>query len=299
MRTILSFFIILFLLWGYASDILNAAPACTWRYKWVWDGSTRYACEVQVPDAGCWMNNGRQKRTAKCVREDGDGTSVAVAVANCATWDPYTGAKSLIETYDNGTCTMPCNAVCDTTNHWQYRASQPVANLCDLTKTYSTGITWTDTTAVGPDYTYNWNCASKNWGLSASCYAYKPTAGSCWFPSASVSYPTSSECTIGSVNWTWWDWNWTDGAYDWYCNWVNTGWSSWWCSSYKIRTWQACTPKIANSDWNTASSISQTYNGSSWLPTLTSSYNTTASSSECRYKCSVWKTWSWVTSTCN
>ncbi len=223
MRTILFSIILFFLLWGYASDILNAAPACTWRYKWVWDGSTRYACELNI---GCWVNNGKQKRTAKCVREDGDGTSIAVAVANCATWDPYTGAKSLIETYDNGTCTIPCNAVC-WASHTTYTASQPAnTNLCDTNTTYSTGFTWTDTTAVTagpvPAYSYKWNCASKNGGSLASCYAYKPTTGSC-------DNTTALWCSIGSaIN----DNSQTtcNTTRTWNCSWVNTGGSSVLCS---------------------------------------------------------------------
>jgi hypothetical protein len=42
-----------------------------------------------------------------------------------------------------------------------------------------------------------------------------------------------------------------------------------------------------NTDWNTVNSYSQTWNGSAWSPAATSTtYNTTASTTECRYKCS-------------
>lgn len=49
---------------------------------------------------------------------------------------------------------------------------------------------------------------------------------------------------------------------------------------------QSCTGLPANAEWNTVSSITQTWNGSSWTPATTGSYNETPSSIECRYKCS-------------
>ena len=47
-----------------------------------------------------------------------------------------------------------------------------------------------------------------------------------------------------------------------------------------------CTGLIANAQWNTVASITQTYSSGSWSPTdATGSHNTSASSSECRYRC--------------
>ncbi|MDD3302860.1 MAG: fibrinogen-like YCDxxxxGGGW domain-containing protein, partial [Candidatus Gracilibacteria bacterium] len=48
----------------------------------------------------------------------------------------------------------------------------------------------------------------------------------------------------------------------------------------------SCSGKIANSSYNTATSITQTLSGASWLPTNIAVYNTTASTTECRYTCS-------------
>ena len=53
---------------------------------------------------------------------------------------------------------------------------------------------------------------------------------------------------------------------------------------------QACSVKPANTDWNSVSSITQTWNGS-WSPLTASTYNTTASTTECRYKCASNHTW--------
>jgi hypothetical protein len=53
----------------------------------------------------------------------------------------------------------------------------------------------------------------------------------------------------------------------------------------------ACTWKPTNSSYNTATSITQTYNWSQYLPSATATYNITASSSECRFKCDTSYTW--------
>lgn len=46
-----------------------------------------------------------------------------------------------------------------------------------------------------------------------------------------------------------------------------------------------CTGKPENAVWNTADSITQTWNGSAWIPSATGSYNEESSSEECRFKC--------------
>ncbi len=42
-------------------------------------------------------------------------------------------------------------------------------------------------------------------------------------------------------------------------------------------------------EWNTASTITQTWNGNAWTPSNISTYNETASTEECRYKCELGK----------
>ena len=67
---------------------------------------------------------------------------------------------------------------------------------------------------------------------------------------------------------------------------------------------QACTSLPANTLPNTAINVTQTCNTSngstctSWLPSLTYTYNITPSTTQCYYKCSTWYTWSWSISTC-
>ncbi len=60
-----------------------------------------------------------------------------------------------------------------------------------------------------------------------------------------------------------------------------------------------CPAKKANSVWNDSATFTQTWNWSSWLPTSkSSSYNTSTSSNDCRYKCDTNYTWNTSTNTC-
>ncbi|MDP2091015.1 MAG: FISUMP domain-containing protein [Candidatus Gracilibacteria bacterium] len=53
----------------------------------------------------------------------------------------------------------------------------------------------------------------------------------------------------------------------------------------------SCTSLPSNAVWNTASSITQTWSGTNWLPTESGDYNTSASTTECRYQCASNYTW--------
>jgi len=51
----------------------------------------------------------------------------------------------------------------------------------------------------------------------------------------------------------------------------------------------SCTAKPANTDWNTSSTVLQTWNGSAWLPSNVSAYDTTPGI--CRFKCQSGYNW--------
>ena len=57
-----------------------------------------------------------------------------------------------------------------------------------------------------------------------------------------------------------------------------------------------CKSLAKNAVWNTASSITQTWNGEEWVPTTTGSYNEEASTEECRYICA--ENYSWKNAKC-
>ncbi|MBO4698856.1 DUF1566 domain-containing protein [bacterium] len=52
-----------------------------------------------------------------------------------------------------------------------------------------------------------------------------------------------------------------------------------------------CTGLPANAQWNTASEITQTWNGTSWTPTTTGAYSETASTEKCYFKCASGYSW--------
>lgn len=61
---------------------------------------------------------------------------------------------------------------------------------------------------------------------------------------------------------------------------------TWTGSACKADTRTAnCTGLPANAQWNTASSIEQTWNGEEWAPSTKGTYNESKSSKECRFKC--------------
>lgn len=52
-----------------------------------------------------------------------------------------------------------------------------------------------------------------------------------------------------------------------------------------------CDPKPENTEWNTVSTITQTFNGEEWVPSEASVYNPEPSTTECRFKCKENYTW--------
>ncbi len=60
-----------------------------------------------------------------------------------------------------------------------------------------------------------------------------------------------------------------------------------------------CTGLPNNAEWNTASSITQTWSGSEWFPTTDGTFNEEESVSECRFKCKTNYDWNESTSTCD
>lgn len=96
--------------------------------------------------------------------------------------------------------------------------------------------------------------------------------GSEWKPSANSYYSTSSSTTECRYKCKL-NYNWSDGE----------------CVA-ATRTVN-CTTLPFGAQWNAVSSITQTWNGETWIPSNTTTYNTTQSSSECRYKCKTNYTW--------
>jgi hypothetical protein len=78
-----------------------------------------------------------------------------------------------------------------------------------------------------------------------------------------------------------------------YCN--GTTWVEINCTETRIVN---CTGLPANASWNTVTSITQTRNGTTWMPSAEGTYNMTASTTECRFKCNANYTWNSNSKTC-
>lgn len=57
---------------------------------------------------------------------------------------------------------------------------------------------------------------------------------------------------------------------------------------------ESCLWLVLNGTWNTASNITQIWNGTLWTPTLEWVYSETGSTTECNFKCNAWHTWDWT-----
>ncbi len=206
-----------------------------------------------------------------------NGSSCEVAPtqsANCtglpanAQWNT---ASSITQTYDGSSWYPSTAGVYNTTSstsecrykckeHYSWKNSQCVAD----TQTAS---------CTGLPANASWNTASS---------ITQTWSGSAWLPTTTGSYSTTSSTTQCRFK----------------CN-TNYNWNSSTSKCDAATQQVTCTGLPSNAQWNTASSITQTWNGSSWQPTTTGSFNNTASTSECRYKCKTNYNWNSSTSTCD
>ncbi len=176
-----------------------------------------------------------------------------------------------------------------------------------------------------PAITQTWNgsewlpatTASYNEETSATECRFKCVENYEWDGAACVNAKRSAECTdlpenaawntVSSITQTWNDEEWvpaTTASYSeeasstecrFKCN-TNYSWKNSRCAA-DTRT-ADCTGLPANAVWNSASSITQTWNGSEWIPATSGNYDTNPSSAECRFKCGQNYDWNSSTSKC-
>lgn len=232
------------------------------------------------------------------------------AVVINQSWNGSDWAPSLTGTYNAESSVTECRFVCKTNFGWNgtactanLRYDQACTGLpsnaswntaASITQAWN-GSTWVPTTTgvynetastaecrykCNPDYHWDTSSCVSNTRTDQTCTGLPANAewntvssitqtwnGSSWTPSTAGSYnetPSSIECRYKCKT----DYHLDGGA----------------CIS-NTRT-QACTGLLTNASWNTVSSITQTWNGSSWTPSTAGTYNTTGSTTECRYQCS-------------
>lgn len=136
---------------------------------------------------------------------------------------------------------------------------------------------WNDSECVAETRTANCESLPENavWNSAASITQTWDDEN--WFPSSTGTYNTNSslsECRFKCVE--------------------NYNWNGSQCVATTIQS--DCTNLPENAVWNVASSITQTWSGSEWLPVLTAVYNETPSNSECFFKCA--ENYEWKDSQC-
>ena len=200
---------------------------CNENYNW--DSSTSTCIAATKPASCTGLPTNASWNTASSITQTWDGHD----------WVP-SNAGAYNETASSTECRFKCNA------HYTWKNSQCVADQQNVNCTgLPTNASWNSASSI----TQTWN-------------------GNAWTPSNAGTYNTTASSTECRYK--------CNSSY----HWENSA-----CVS-NTKTNVACTGLPANSVWNTASTITQTWNGSTWTPSTTGVYNETASSTECRYKCS-------------
>ena len=199
---------------------------CNENYNW--DSSTSTCIAATKPASCTGLPTNASWNTASSITQTWDGHD----------WMP-SNAGAYNETASSTECRFKCN------QHYTWKNSQCVADQQDVNCTgLPTNASWNTASSI----TQTWN-------------------GNAWTPSNAGTYNTTASSTECRYK----------------CN-TSYHWENSACVS-NTKTNVACTGLPANSVWNTASTITQTWNGSTWTPSTTGVYNETASTTECRYKC--------------
>ena len=200
---------------------------CNENYNW--DSSTSTCIAATKPASCTGLPTNASWNTASSITQ---------------TWDGHDWVPSNAGTYNETASSTECRFKCN--QHYSWKNSQCVADQQDVNCTgLPTNASWNSASSI----TQTWN-------------------GNAWTPSNAGTYNTTASSTECRYK----------------CN-TSYHWENSACVS-NTKTNVACTGLPANSVWNTASTITQTWNGSTWTPSTTGVYNETASSTECRYKCS-------------
>lgn len=221
-------------------------------------------CRFKCNPNYSWKNSEcvAETRTANCsglpANADWNSASSITQTWNGSDWVPATAGN-----YDTNPSSAECRFKCDQNYEWNSSTSKCVAATRQAECTTKPENTdWNDNGANGK-FTQTWNGSA--WNPANYTSTYNTTAGICRYKCA-------------------------DGYHT-----ENSGAS---CIS-NTKTGVACTGLPTNASWNTVSSITQTWNGSSWTPTTTGSFNSTASTSECRFKCNTNYNWNSSSKTCD
>ena len=235
------------------------------------------------------------------------------------TWDGEEWQPQTTGVYNEEESMSECHFKCNTNYEWKGASCEALSRTSDcegipanavwnsvssITQTWD-GSTWKPSTVAA----YNTESSSnecrfrcnKNytWDNYSECVADTKTVDCSGLPE------DAQWNSVSSITQTWNGSDWIPGSTAVYnttssanecrfkCN-TNYVWNNSECEAGKQTA--NCTGLPSNAVWNSASSITQTWNGLSWQPNTEGTYNTTASSTECRFKCDT--NYSWKDSKC-
>ena len=240
------------------------------RENYDWTGDT---CKAGTRDAECTgLPANAEWNTVSSITQHWNGYS----------WEPDTTG-----TFSKTPATDRCRYMCSD-GYFPNSATNECINPCKCSIPHSNGVcSATDykTYTCGCDENYIWNASSKTcdaktqtvrctglptnaeWNTSTTQFTQEWN-GTEWYPSAESYYneaPGANDCRFKCKE-----------NYDWNAS-AKT------CDKGKKET--ECKRLPDNAVWNTAESIMQEWNGSSWTPTDIGSYSTTPKTDRCVFKC--------------
>ena len=269
---------------------------CNENYNW--DSSTSTCIAATKPASCTGLPANASWNTASSITQTWDGHD----------WMP-SNAGTYNETASSTECRFKCNA------HYSWKDSQCVADQQDVNCTgLPTNASWNTASSITQTWNGNaWapsNAGTYNETASSTECRYKCNTDYHWENSACVSNTkTNVACTglpensvwntASTITQTWNGSTWTPSTTGVYNETESTTECRFKCASGYTRENNSCinqktatcTGLPANAQWNSVSTITQNWNGSSWLPTTTGSFNNSSSTSECRFKCKTNYTW--------
>jgi hypothetical protein len=273
-------------------SIANATGICT-----ITEDETDFECE-------CKTNYTWNSQTKTCDADSRNNycnnlpsyakwntVSQITQVWNGETWVPdNTGV------YDTTPSTTECHFVCNENYDWNGTSCSGVKKTENCTG-LPENASWNTVSSITQTWNgYSWTPDTKGY------YNISPSTSQCRFKCNEGHYYHDDKCVTPC----------TEGI----CNIANStglckalNWDKYSCECEENYTWNdstltcdantkvsQCIGLAENAAWNIVANVTQTWNGTEWLPTNESIYSETSSTTECRYKCKT--NYSWENSVC-
>ena len=275
--------------------------SCNENYKW-----NNTSCVAETREMSCVTTTDNSEWTG--------GHSKITQTWNGSEWYP-----SEIGTYNTESNSAYCRFKCKDNYNWNGSTCDPATQIANCTGLLS-NAQWNSVSSIKQTF------INGNWmPTTTATYQEEASDNECHFKCKEHYEWKDGECKAGTkpanactglpanaiwvgnttVEQTWNGTEWTPSTEGHHQSVSNTGcvftcktnynWSNGECKAATQNKECQGLPE-QNAVWNTASSITQTWNGAEWLPDLNGVYSETSSSTQCRFKCR--ENYIWNGSTC-